>query len=276
MENKDTKILVLGDRGMLGHIVKRYLKEQGYIVDGLNREHCDFKEHDRLFEFIEKFEPDYVINCSGILITGKDINEFAEINIVLPRILQRFATALDFKLIHISTNCVFKDIGPHSIDETPDATNLYGMSKAFGEINDDKNLTIRTSIIGPELKNGSGLLNFVLNSGSEILGFTNAMWNGVTTLELAKHLPYMMVNNTGLINFYTEKEINKYELLCIINDIWKLEKKITAIKKENVHSSLLKGSFLTIKSYKKQLQELYDWYYLDKEEKNEEIDEALE
>ena len=86
-----------------------------------------------LINLISEFEPTVIINCAGILNNSENIEDFANINVVLPRALAHFATNLSeaipikskFKLIHISTNCVFKDLGPHSDNETPSASDLY-------------------------------------------------------------------------------------------------------------------------------------------------------
>jgi dTDP-4-dehydrorhamnose reductase len=87
------------------------------------------------------------------------------------------------------------------------------------------------SIIGPEIKsNGTGLLNWVLtNPNAELDGWKNAWWNGITTLQLAKCIDTYIQNPTisgvyHLVN--NDVKINKYELLCKINEIFQLGKTI--------------------------------------------------
>jgi dTDP-4-dehydrorhamnose reductase len=258
------RVLVLGNKGMLGHVVERYLEEQGHDVVGLNRNDVDFRNDLGLIQQIDLIKPEVIVNCAGILITGHDIKEFTDLNILLPHLLAKESISLDYKLIHISTNCVFRDIGPHSPDETPNATNLYGMSKAFGEIDDNHNLTIRTSITGPELKrDGSGLFNWFVNkTGKEVTGYQNALWNGVSTLQLAKFIESILHQPeiTGIVHYYTSKSVDKYHLLKDLNEIYELGKTVSPTFRQDVHSSILKDGYYTTKTLKGQFEEMKDWY----------------
>ena len=256
------KILVLGDRGMLGHVVKRYFENKNYNVVGLNRSHFDFRDLDKLRNSITSIHPEYVINCAGILVNGNDIQEFADVNIVIPRFLSYLSKKLGFKLIHISTNCVFKDKGPHDEKDTPNANDLYGMSKMFSEIIDDYNLTIRTSITGPEIKmksGYSGLMHSFITNKNFNKGYTNIMWNGVTTLELAKFIENIIDKEVGLINYYTKNEASKYNIISIMNKVFNINRKIEPITNEKAHQSLLSGPHFTTKTFEDQFLELKHW-----------------
>ena len=96
------------------------------------------------------------------------------------------------------------------------------MSKSLGEINDNLNLTIRTSIIGPELKHeGEGLFHWFMNQKESITGFRSNYWSGVTTLELAKFIKWVLENKlTGLYHLTNSKPISKFELLNIFKDVY--------------------------------------------------------
>jgi len=109
--------------------------------------------------------------------------------------------------------------------------NAYGSSKSLGEVNNDKDITFRMSIIGPELKsNGTGLFNWIINNpNKELQGWNNAWWNGITTLELAKCIDQYMQNPkiSGVYHLVNNNnKINKYDLLCKINEIFNLNKTI--------------------------------------------------
>lgn len=252
------RVLVLGNRGMLGHVVERYLKEKGHQVTGWNRNNIDCMNLESIGDALIGRSWDVIINCVGALGPNKDINQQAMLNVVLPRYL----SGRKEKIIHISTNCVFQNIGPHAADETPDATFMYGMAKALGELNNDKDLTIRCSITGPELKSdGSGLFDWFVNkTDDEVTGYNNAYWNGVTTLELAKYIEEVIQTDmTGIINYYTKTAASKFRLLEIINDIYNLNKEIILVY-GNAHTSLLKGPYYTTKTFQQQFQELKDWY----------------
>lgn len=270
------RIIVLGNKGMLGHVVQKYLLEQNkYEIFGLNRNDLDMKNFTELGKIISTIKPDYIINCVGILNSGTNIQEFADINIALPRYLAHYTQdrlrrnktfpGLNVpKVIHISTNCVFKDIGPHEAKDKPDATDLYGSSKAFGEIDDNHNLTIRTSIIGPELKkNGCGLMAWVFRQkGKTIDGYKNAMWNGVTTFHLAKHIEDLINSDkfeTGIKNYNSDRIISKDCLLELINKIYGLNINVIITEIKGIHSSLLRGVG-TLVPYEDQLKDLKEWY----------------
>jgi len=265
------KVLVLGNKGMIGHVVERYLQETGdYAVKGINRGYLDVSNFSELDSLITNLFPDIIINCVGILKPNStDIQKNAAINVALPVLLAHITnrmtdSGVPMKVIHLSSNCVFKDEGPHYSTDVPNADDLYGMSKAMGEIIDKNNLTIRMSTTGPELKkNGINLFNWFVNkSEKELNGFVNALWNGMTTLELAKFIDKAIKKGyTGIINYYTKENISKCDLLEIINDVYGLGKKITPVVGNlQAHTALLTGPHFTEKSYKEQFKEMKEWY----------------
>jgi len=284
MVNKK-KILVLGYSGMLGHMVKSYMeKYTKYEVIRMNRKDFDARDSLKAFRTILFEDPDIIINCIGILNNDNDIQKYSDVNIIFPKLLANWCKENCGKLIHISTNCVFKNIGPHNETEQPNAIDLYGMSKAFGEIDDDHNLTIRTSIIGPELKqNGIGLMHKFINDENFIYGYEDIFWNGVTTLELSKFIVRCIEHEkTGLINYYTKPKqktdypkivkifsdiyYSKFDLLNIINKEFNLNRHLCKIKGNNVHQSLLTGPNYTTKSYEEQIKELKTFMEINKNE----------
>jgi dTDP-4-dehydrorhamnose reductase len=233
------KILVVGSNGMAGHVLTRYLKQQGHDVSTLARSNADliidvenFAEIQRLGEVTNIF--DFVINCVGLLV--KDSNDrpdrAALINGWFPHFLEHTFLKSKTRVVHLSTDCVFDGKKGNYVElDTHTETNLYGKSKSLGEINNDKDVTFRMSIIGPEIKsNGTGLFNWIVNnSASELQGWNNAWWNGITTLQLAKCIDQYMQTPviTGVYHLVNnDNKINKYDLLCKINDIFALNKTI--------------------------------------------------
>lgn len=224
------KFFILGCNGMAGHIIAIYLKEQGHEVVGFARTPSDFvptvigDAYDT--KLIEKclLEGNYdaVINCIGML------NQFAEndkaaasfLNGYLPHFLVKATEGTNTQVIHMSTDCVFSGkTGPYTETSFPDGATFYDRSKALGEINDSKNLTLRNSIVGPDIKQkGIGLLNWFMQQSGEVNGFTGAMWTGQTTLQLAKTMEAAAMNKVcGLINMVPSSNISKYELLKLFN-----------------------------------------------------------
>jgi dTDP-4-dehydrorhamnose reductase len=235
------KILVLGSNGMAGHVVSKYLKEQNYEVLTAARSNADY-----MFDATNKLsidilldttEFDYVINCVGLLVQESNTrpDNAAKVNSWFPQYLSYKLQNSSTKLIHLSTDCVFDGKqGPYTEQSLHSETNYYGRSKSLGEVNNNKDITFRMSIIGPEIKNGVGLFNFIYNNpDTDIPGWENAWWNGITTLQLAKCIDNYMKNPcvTGIYHLVNNDiSINKYELLCLINKIYNLNKNIIKTK----------------------------------------------
>ena len=224
------KILIFGANGMAGHIIALYFKEQGYDVTGFTRRpisYCknilgDAANPADVKAAIESDDFDIVINAIGIL------NQFAEenksmavmLNGYLPHFIADTLKDKKARLIHISTDCVFAgNTGPYYEDSFPDGKIFYDRSKAIGEINDDKNLTFRNSIVGPDPnEKGIGLFNWFMKQNGSVGGYTGAIWTGVTTLTLAKAMESAIKENlTGLYNLVNNESINKFDLLGLFN-----------------------------------------------------------
>lgn len=239
------KIIVFGSNGMAGHIIVRFLKNQGYEVFTVAKNNSDYNLDIENFEDVDKFlstikNCDFIINCVGLLV--KDSNQrpdrAAIINGWFPHFLEHKTKNSSIKIIHLSTDCVFNgSSGNYTEVDIPTEVNAYGRSKAFGEINNDKDVTFRMSIIGPEIKqSGTGLFHWVTtNLNQEIPGWDNAWWNGLTTLELAKCLNKYILDPkiTGIYHLVNNNyRINKFDLLCKINSIFNLNKII--LKQSNL------------------------------------------
>ena len=234
------KVLIVGSNGMAGHVIKKYLISQGYIVQTLARNNADYGLDientviTKSFFNESKNDFDFIINCIGLLV--KDSidrpDRAAIINSWLPHCIENEIKDSKTKLIHLSTDCVFDGKQGNYIEtDLHTETNSYGKSKSFGEINNSKDITFRMSIIGPELKkNGTGLFNFIYNNiNEELQGWDNAWWNGITTLQLAKCIDQYIQNPTitGIYHLVDNNvKINKYDLLCKINSVFNLNKTI--------------------------------------------------
>jgi len=276
MNNGRKKILVLGSAGMLGHVLLKKLITfnlfEVYDItrnkqDRLNNFECDITNFDSLFEIVKKLNPDCIINCIGVLIKGslKDPSNVILINALLPHKLVQFSKAINAKLIHISTDCVFDGLkGGYSETDNKTAQDTYGLSKSLGEINDDKNLTLRTSIIGPELKNnGEGLFSWFINQKGEVNGFAESIWGGVTTLKLADVIIKSINENyTGLVHVTNGKPISKFDLLSLIKDKFELNnidlKKVLGKKSDK--SLNTKYDYFNVPSYEHMITDMHKYY----------------
>lgn len=245
------KILIIGSKGMAGHMIKNYLESRNkYEVYSTFRkkenEILNEKEFDldafnteKLREILNTVKPNFVINCIGIL------NQFAEenpdiaiyVNGYFPHLLDRLSKEYGYKLIHITTDCVFSGKkGNYAENDFKDADSYYGRSKAIGEVNNNRTLTFRTSIIGPDInENGIGLFNWFIKQSGEINGYSNVFWSGVTTLELAKAIEASFEQNiSGIYHLTNNEKISKYDLLKLFAKYTGKEIKIN--KYEDYHS----------------------------------------
>jgi len=275
LEKISKKILILGGAGMLGHVLlQKFLVKNIFDIYDVTRKKekrknnfsCDVTNFDSLAKIIKEIKPDYIINCIGVLIKGsiQDPSNAILINSLLPHKLAQFSKTVNAKLIHISTDCVF-DGSKGSYIETDNKTaqDTYGLSKSLGEINDDKNLTLRTSIIGPELKdNGEGLFSWFIKQKGEVNGFTESIWGGVTTLVLADVIIKSINENyTGLIHVTNGQPISKFDLLSIIKDKFELNnvdlKRVSGKKADKSLST--KFNYFNIQTYSEMISEMRNY-----------------
>ncbi|MGG0750294.1 SDR family oxidoreductase [Priestia megaterium] len=270
------KILILGGKGMAGHVITRYFQQKPeYHVFYTSRDpkdkdgiYVDITNLTKLEEVIESIKPDITINCIGILNEhATNNNKLAfQVNSLLPHQLVKLTERCQGKLIHISTDCVFSgNKGDYTESDIPDGTSVYAQSKQLGEIISDNHLTIRTSIIGPELKeDGIGLFLWFMQQNGVIKGYEKVWWNGVTTLELAKAIEVMIKRNvTGLYHLGSEEKISKFKLLKLIQEVFEKDN-VKIIPDSNIVLDRTIKSIRTdfqymIPSYKKMLLELKDW-----------------
>jgi len=234
----EKKVLILGGKGMLGHMLVSYINSlKDYKVYYTLRKEINLKKQEIFFdayknleeinEIIKKIKPILIVNCIGIIkpFVNNNKEKVVFLNSYFPHKINKICIEKNIKFIHISTDCVFSGKkGAYTEESLYSPKDFYGLSKATGEINNKHNLTIRTSIIGPELKkSGVSLMNWLFQQkNNKIKGFKKAIWSGLTTLELSKKIVEMYEKKvTGLINI-TSKPINKYNLLKIINEVYKL------------------------------------------------------
>lgn len=263
---------------MLGHMVYLYLRNLG-VYDLIDvSHHSKLTDKSILLDAYNKTEvealilrerPDIVINCVGILINVANSNPGNAIylNSYLPNQLSEILEKTGGKLIHISTDCVFSGKrGSYDEQDIRDADDIYGKSKALGEVINSRDLTLRTSIIGPELKpNGVGLFHWFMKQSLEINGYTRALWSGVTTLEMAKVINNAIeLNLVGLAHVTNGEKISKFDLLLLLKEIWnRNDLTINSFNDYSVDKTLNKSRHFkyNVPSYRKMLEEQLDWMH---------------
>jgi len=248
------KILVLGSAGLIGHQVYNYLKDSdNYELHNISYRNkiqddtilLDARDEKVFIDKITSIRPHYIVNCIGILINGSDADpeNAVFLNAYMPHRLARLADEIDAKLIHISTDCVFSGDkrGPYVETDEKDGRGIYAKTKGLGEVVNDKHLTLRTSVVGPELKtDGEELFHWFMSQKSDIFGFTKAIWSGVTTIELAKAVKWVIDNEiTGLYHVTNNSSISKYDLLKLFQKYTKKDISIKPFDEKNVDKSFI-------------------------------------
>lgn len=184
------RVFVLGHRGMLGHVVRRFLGDQGCDVRTTETRYAP-EPNAWLVREVRESGCDAVVNCIGLRSTTEHSGtELFAANGLLP---QHLAMALGGRalVVHASSDGVFtgRTGAPRRVDEPPDADDPYGASKRLGELClrvAPRVVVLRCSIVGPELGPPRSILGWFLSRSGSVDGFTDHRWNGVTTLEWAR------------------------------------------------------------------------------------------
>jgi dTDP-4-dehydrorhamnose reductase len=270
------KFLVLGCKGMAGHMIAIYLNDNGHNVVGFDRydvSYCksikgDAFDGELVKSMIRDGKFDVIINCIGIL------NQFAEenksravfLNSYFPHMLAELTSETPTTIIHMSTDCVFSgERGGYTEDDFPDGKTFYDRTKALGEIMDNKNITFRNSIVGPDINNnGIGLFNWFMLQEKPVSGYVNVFWTGVTTLNLAKAMEQAALERVhGLFNLVNEESISKYDLLKLFNKYLRNNHiSINADDRTYVNKSLKRKNFnftYRVPDYEEMVSELSVW-----------------
>jgi len=248
------KVLVLGSAGLIGHQVYNYLKDSdNYELHNISYQNkiqddtvlLDARNEQVFIDKITSISPKYIVNCIGILIDGSNADPENSIflNSYMPHRLTRLADKINAKLIHISTDCVFSGDKKEPYIETDekDGRGVYAKTKGLGEIISDKHLTLRTSVVGPELKNdGEELFHWFMGQSGEVLGYTKSVWSGVTTIELAKAVKWSIDHHiTGLYHVTNNSSISKYDLLQLFQKYTKKDINIKPFSGKDANKSFI-------------------------------------
>lgn len=245
------KILIIGVNGLLGHVLFNYLYHtKEFIVYGSvkNKDKINFLKNyfknvstistfdiyriNDLNQILSDINPDYVINCASLSRTNT--KKYREVDYKLfyfnfPKSLYELSIKHAFTLVNISSDGVFSGSrGNYDENDIPDSKDFYGIYKALAETISPDILTLRTSIIGHELKDKLGLLEWIINSRESVNGFSKVLYSGLTTLELSKIIASIIsspIKFRGLFNL-SGPLISKYQLLSIINKIYNLKLQI--------------------------------------------------
>jgi dTDP-4-dehydrorhamnose reductase len=265
--NSVTRVLVLGASGMLGNTLFRFLaSDTRYQVYGTVRDTrardflpqhlqtnlisgVDADRPNGMLQVFTETRPQIVINCIGVIkqhTSQQTPTGLLPINALFPHHLANVCALAGARLIHFSTDCVFSGSkGMYTESDTPDALDLYGQSKRMGEVTARHALTLRTSIIGHELTSKLGLVEWFLGQSNEVKGYTNAIFSGLPTVEVARVLVKHILPDPSLNGIYhlASEPTSKYELLSLIREIYNHDIDIRASSAPAINRSLDASKF---------------------------------
>jgi len=267
------RVLVFGASGMLGNAVFRVLSEKDdWAVFGTIRSDelkiffpptmvgqlvvgCDVSNQDALVNIFDQVRPDVVINCISLakpLLSAGNPLEIVPIYALLPHRLARLCGLTGARLIHISSDGVFTGSkGQYTEDDIPDARDIYGVSKLLGEVNYPHTVTLRTSIIGHELRGNNGLLDWFLSQQESCKCFSRAIFSGLPTVVLAQVIRDFVIPKATLFGIYhvAAQPISKFDLLCIVAEKYGKSIKIVPLDEPVIDRSLNADRFLAATGY---------------------------
>ncbi len=250
------RVLVVGSSGMIGSTLLRVMSEkQGWEVFGSVRDNeakkffnarigerlitnIDVEQQDDLVKVFDQTRPDVVVNCAGLTKHKPEADDpliSIPINTLMPHRLARLCKLVGARLIHVSTDCVFSgEKGGYFEDDFADARDVYGKSKALGEVHYPHAITLRTSTIGHELQSKYGLLDWFLSQEGQCKGYTRAIFSGLPTVVFAQVIRDVVIPHPELTGLYhvAAKPINKFELLKLIADVY--GKKIDIVRDDKL------------------------------------------
>jgi dTDP-4-dehydrorhamnose reductase len=238
------KVLILGASGMLGNAMMRvFAQDPAHEVWGTARSPSvrqffsaelrerilvgiDVENQDTLTRLFAELRPAVVVNCIGLVkqVENSDDPLLAlAVNSMLPHRLARLCKLVDARLVHISTDCVFKGAkGDYRESDPSDAEDLYGKSKFLGEVAYPGTVTLRTSIIGRELASAHGLIDWFLAQKGRVKGYRRAVFSGLPTVELARIVRDTVLPHQELSGLYhvSSAPIDKLSLLRLVADVY--------------------------------------------------------
>ena len=261
------RIIVLGATGMLGHKLWQHLSTRfpntfattrknldSYRSEGLvNRsriiDSIDAEDFAVLRGVMRSVKPDFILNCIGITKRRAEADSPSRtivLNSLFPHRLVEWGKNNSARVINFSTDCVFNGLqGYYDENSTPNATDLYGKTKALGEIQGENALTLRSSFIGTELENGSELLEWFLSQKGTVKGFAKAIYSGLTVIELCRVVERILVHHpttNGLYNISSDP-ITKFDLLMLIRKKLLLDVEVIPYENEFCDRSLNSTKF---------------------------------
>lgn len=269
------KVLVIGSGGMLGHVVTLYLRAKGVSVDDISKTRAissntillDILDETALKDFLKEKKYSAVINCTALLLAASEQNKTQAIllNTYFPHWLEQYYNNTDTQVIQVSTDGVFCGISaPYCEYDYSDSVTFYGKTKYLGELHNEKDITIRSAFWGPDISaNGIGIFNWFMCQDKAVSGYANVYFNGVSSLEFAKCVFYLLTHHrSGIFHLGIPEPISKYHLLKTISSVFGRNIAIQETflpQNNNILENTRKDIAFSSKCLQKSVEELHEW-----------------
>ncbi len=275
-------MLVIGSGGMLGHMVARYLTEKKYNVLDISAKrkfrpetiNMNVLDRERFLDFLDLHSFDVVINCAALLVKASNERkaEAVLLNSYFPHFLEEYYRNSETYIIQISTGGVYSGNSNDFYFENSacDTLSFYGKSKLLGELDNSRNLTIRSDFWGPDMSDfGSGLFNWIMHAKGAVTGFGKYIFNGISSLALAEFIDSAIQNRyCGICNLYSQDHISKADFIRLVCETF--EKRTLTVNEESstVKSFLLRSERNNInfvpRTFAEQMGEIKHWIFSHK------------
>ena len=256
------KILILGASGMLGSALINVLSEKpnwkvlGTVRSDESKKFFNPKisknlikvnnvlNFENLVKVFNQVKPEIVINCISLskeLLKKANPLMMISTYSLLPHQLSKVCKKTRARLIQISTDGVFSGKkGNYKENDIKDSQDIYGVSKYLGELDEEHTITIRTSIIGHELRSKNGLVDWFLSKKKKCECFKSAIFTGFPTVVLAEIIRDIIIPNKRLKGIYhiASNPITKCKLLALIAKEYGLKINLITNNKIKINRSL--------------------------------------
>lgn len=261
------RVLILGGGGMLGHKLWQVCRAEldahvtlrsplaryarlGLFEPDRTIDEVDVEEFPSVERAVTRVAPEVVVNCVGVvkqLEAARDPVVSIAVNALFPHRLARLTASRGIRLVHVSTDCVFAGTrAGYTEDDRPDADDLYGRTKALGEVTGPGCLTLRTSIVGRELEGRLSLVEwFLAQRGGQARGFTRAIFSGLTTLAFSRVVRDLIRMRPSLAGLYhvSAEPISKHDLLRLLDECYHAGVRIEPSAELSIDRSLSSDRF---------------------------------
>jgi len=188
------------------------------------------------------------------------------INSYIPHFLVERTKNMNIQIVQISTDCVFSgERGGYREKDFKDGKSFYDRSKAVGEIINERDITFRQSLVGPDPNaEGIGLLNWFMRQKNEIQGYRNVFWNGISNLQLARAIEAVSRKNvSGIYHLVRNESVSKYDLITLFNKYLRKEPiRIRAVDEPKMNKTLINSRTdfeFIVDDYDTQIIEISAW-----------------